>query len=237
MIITGNRRCIPGRETNAGTDSSNNGQVLYHCIHYRNVHKMDCVWIQEIFYRCVVLAWLCYRWGKIVTPFLIIAIYLVYNTLCFIEFTVSLPDSLSVNVNQKNILNSVSLRWKTILIMVLILLSIKLWIAAELFYLLLFLQNTSNNTLFLTLTLNFRVELIPVYLSIIKINHNYITLVFMGIYSLIKLNLHLDFNRNAGLRTAWYGKSRCNKSHEDAESLTTPKSCVPVGGNEGRDTI
>lgn len=59
----------------------------------------------------------------------------------------------------------------------------------------------------------------------------------MGIYSLIKLNLHLDFNRNAGLRTAWYGKSWCNKSHEDAESLTTPKSCVPVGGNEGRDKI
>lgn len=101
MIITGNRRRILGRKANAGTDSSNNGQVLYHCIHYRNVHKMDCVWIQEIFYRCVVLAWLCYRWGKFVTPFLIIAIYLVYNTLCFIEFTVSLPDSLSVNVIKK----------------------------------------------------------------------------------------------------------------------------------------
>lgn len=161
MIITGNRRCILGREANAGTDSSNNGQVLYHCIHYRNVHKMDCVWIQEIFYRCVVLAWLCYRWGKFVTPFLIIAIYLVYNTLCFIEFTVSLPDSLSVN--QKKHFEQCFSTMKnhpdhgTYSVINQVMNCRRAFLSFVVF----------TNTLFLTLTLNFRVELIPVYLSII----------------------------------------------------------------------
>lgn len=55
-----------------------------------------------------------------------------------------------------------------------------------------------NNILFLILILNFCVELILVYLLIIKINYNYIILVFMGIYSLIKFNFYLDFNCNVG---------------------------------------